>query len=442
MRPTSTSVQQPSHRPVTPVFGSVARFPTISRIHSPDPPCFRLLIHLLLTPTWKRVGSTTLRKFRVMKMVAPSNTNLPLSGLRVLEFAGLAPVPFASLLLTDFGASTLRVDRYTKNSSAPAPDTLTNGKASIALDLKSDAGRRLALELARKADVLLDPFRPGVLEGLGLGPEVLLKENPRLIYARLTGFRRDDPVWRNAAGHDINYLALSGVLSLLGPAGGAPNPPINLLADFAGGGLMCVLGILLALYERQRSGRGQVVDTNMVDGVDYISGFIKGMMSRGLWGQGRGRNLLDGGVPFYGVYKCKGEDEWVSVGALEPQFYKEMVQKMFPDSWNELPDRQNPRNWKKLREKFAAKFAEKSKNEWTSIFAGSDACVVPILTMQEAAERNGVRPPVGLGRTPGKVPVVGKGLKVGQGAGERLKEWGVEAKELEGKWEPVVKGKL
>lgn len=260
----------------------------------------------------------------------------------------------------------------------------------------------MLLSLLAKADVLIDPFRPGVLERLGLSPtDVLLKQNPRLIIARLTGFRRDGK-YKDMAGHDINYLAVSGVLSMLGRAGDNPYPPANILGDFAGGGAMCFLGILLALITRQRTGRGQVVEANMVDGSAYLATMPRLALNTPLWGDRRGENLLDGGCPYYTTYETKDAGRYFAVGALEPQFYLALVNGLGL-KMEDLPARDDKANWPALREIFARKFKEKTRAEWEAIFDGTDACATPVLEQAEL-EKSGYdqRLPVSLADTPGR----------------------------------------
>jgi alpha-methylacyl-CoA racemase len=241
---------------------------------------------------------------------------MALKGLRVVEMAGLAPVPLAGMILADFGAAVIRVDK----PNMPSVDTMARNKRSIAVNLKHKAGVKIVQDLCCNADVLIEPYRPGVMEKLGLGPQHCLSLNPRLVYARLTGFGQTGPLSHHA-GHDINYLAISGVLSMLGRKDSSPVPPINLLADFAGGSLMCVVGVLMALLERTHSNRGQVVDAAMVDGVAYLSSFLFNSHKIGIWTGDRGTNLLDSGAHFYDTYQTS-DGKYMSVGALEPQFYQ------------------------------------------------------------------------------------------------------------------------
>lgn len=351
---------------------------------------------------------------------------LPLEGIRAVELAGLAPGPFAGLMLADYGASVLRIDR----PDTPSTDQLTRNKASIAVDLRNAASRRILLSLLSTTDILIDPFRPGVLERLGLSPsDVLLKHNPRLIVARMTGFRRDGK-YKDMAGHDINYIAVSGALAMLGRAGDKPYAPGNILGDFAGGGAMCFLGILLALLARERTGKGQVVEANMVDGSAYLTTFPRlAQKIPPLWGQERGTNLLDGGSPFYDTYETKDKDKYFAVGALEPKFYAELLQGLGFKP-HEVPDRDDRANWPVLREMFARRFREKTRAEWEGVFDGKDACATPVLENSEL-EASGYeqRPAVHLVDTPGRAVRAdnggwsGGGMQPGERGEETLRAW-------------------
>ncbi|KAF3931916.1 hypothetical protein ABW20_dc0100584 [Dactylellina cionopaga] len=316
----------------------------------------------------------------------------PLSGIRVLEFAGLAPGPFAGILLADYGATVLRVDRAIRSSN-PAPptsDLLSRRKTSIAVDMKSPGGLSFIKALVPHVDVLIDPFRPGVLEKAGLCPTTVLKAlNPRLIVARMTGFRRDGK-YSQMAGHDINYIAVSGVLSMLGRAHEKPYAPGNIIGDFAGGGAVCFLGILLALIERQRTGRGQVVEANMVDGSAFMATMPRLSMKNWSWGGDRGTNLLDGGCPYY------------DTGALEPQFFAALL-KGLGLTKSDLPGaREDPSIWPGLRQLFTTMFKSKTRAEWERIFDGTDACCTPVLTQTELEEQSfDQRPIVTLRDSPG-----------------------------------------
>lgn len=335
-----------------------------------------------------------------------------LDNIRVLELAGLAPGPFTGLLLADNGANVLRVDRVQPGHS-PSPDVLIRGKSSICVDLKDSPGRDFLLRLIPHADVLIDPFRPGVLERLGLGPDVLLKINPRLILARLTGFRRDGK-YATMAGHDLNYLAVSGVLSTLGPAVRTPplghplppSPPGNILADFAGGGLVCFVGIVLALFARIRTGKGQVVEANMVDGVSYLATAPR-ISSKipGQWDQPRGQNLLDGGCPYYRVYECKDIGTYMAVAALEPKFFVALSRGIGLGEKDWGGKRDDRSLWPAMHLLLEKAFREKTRKEWETIFDGIDACCTPVLTHSELeANHYDQRPAVALGDTPSVVP--------------------------------------
>ncbi|KAI0671598.1 CoA-transferase family III [Trametes maxima] len=326
----------------------------------------------------------------------------PLSGIKVVEFAGLAPGPMAGMILADFGAEVVRIDRPPSSSrTAPiGPDVLARGKRSIAVDPKTPSGHAVVRRLVERADVLIDPFRPGVMERLGLGPDIFLAErdgkNKGLVYARLVGFPREGP-HKDRAGHDLNYLALSGVLSML-PGGRKPEFPLNILADFGGGGMMCAMGILLALVERNRSRRGQVVNVDMVAGVRYLSSYP--LLSTqlqlpyfGLEGK-RGTGLLDGGSPFYGVYVC-ADGGWMSVACLEPQFFHTFL-KLFlgalppgfslEGGWRPSDaDRDDMDMWPQVRKFFEQGFALHPRDYWAKVFDANDACAVPVLSPSEAA---------------------------------------------------------
>ena len=302
-----------------------------------------------------------------------------LEGIRVVEMAGLAPAPYCGLILADFGADVVRVDRV----GAGAMDQLANGKRSVAVDLKNPRGVETVLRLIDRADVLLEPFRPGVMEKLGLGPAEACARNPRLIYARLTGYGQDGP-YANMAGHDINYIAISGMLSTIGRRGERPVAPINLLGDFAGGGMLCALGIALALIERSRSGKGQIVDAAMVDGAAYIGTFLYKFRTMGMWSDERGTNLLDGAAPFYESYRTK-DGKFMSVGAIEPQFYAALQRGLGLDPAAE-PHQMDKSHWEKTSARFAEIFAGKTRADWCAIFDGTDACVAPVLGLGEVPE--------------------------------------------------------
>lgn len=306
---------------------------------------------------------------------------MALKGIRVLEMAGLAPAPFCGMLLRDFGASVIRIDRPEPQLDA---DRLGRGKRSIMIDLGKKKGADLLLKMAKKSDVLLEGYRPGVMERLGVGPDVLLKSNPRLVYARLTGFGQTGP-FSAMAGHDINYVAMSGVLSMLGAYGQKPQPPVNLMADFAGGGLLCALGICMALLERERSGKGQVIDASMTEGCAYVSTFLwrtrSSKMALPIWIDERGGNILDGGAHFYNVYETK-DGKHMAVGALEPHFYKILVEGLGLDP-EEVPQFSE---WDKCKAVFADAFKRKTQAEWCAVFDLTDGCAVPVLDYDKASE--------------------------------------------------------
>ncbi|MFD3422009.1 CaiB/BaiF CoA transferase family protein [Streptomyces decoyicus] len=304
-------------------------------------------------------------------------------GLRVLELAAIGPAPYACMMLADLGAEVIRVDRPGQDRAFAAwHRILDRGRRPVALDLKDPAGTGLLLRLVDGADVLVEGFRPGVAERLGVGPAVCRARNPALVYGRMTGWGQDGPL-AQAPGHDINYIGLTGVLHAIGPAGGAPVPPVNLLGDFGGGGMLLVAGILAALFERSRSGLGQVVDAAIVDGTASLAGMLLAMAQAGQWRADRGGNLLDGGAPFYAVYTC-ADGGYVAVGALEERFYTALLAGLGLAA-DRLPDRDDPANWPALRREFADRFATRTRAEWTAAFDGTQACVTPVLSLREAA---------------------------------------------------------
>ena len=318
----------------------------------------------------------------------------PLAGIRVLELAGIGPGPFCAMMLADCGASVLRIDRPGIDRPGPAAasgpadraqarperEFLNRGRQSVVLDLKHPRAVDALLRLVEVADVLLEGFRPGVTERMGVGPEACLRRNPRLVYARMTGWGQQGPL-AASAGHDIGYIARAGALHALGRAGGRPQFPANLLGDFGGGGMVMAYGICAALVERATSGRGQVVDTAIVDGVASLLAMPLMLMAQGRWRDERGVNLLDGGVPWYDVYET-ADGQWMAVGALEPRFYAALLDGL---GLAGAPDRADPRNWPELRELLAARFRDRTREEWTATFAGTDACVEPVLSLTEAA---------------------------------------------------------
>ncbi|GAA2416932.1 CaiB/BaiF CoA-transferase family protein [Actinomadura vinacea] len=314
----------------------------------------------------------------------------PLSGVRVIELAGIGPGPFAAMLLADLGADVIRVDRPSAvrpGAASGGADFSNRGKRSIAVDLKSERGREVVLRLAEKSDVLLEGFRPGVTERLGIGPDDCLARNPRLVYGRMTGWGQQGALARSA-GHDIGYIAVTGALHAIGRDGGPPQVPLNLLGDFAGGSMYLVVGVLSALLESKTSGQGQVVDAAIVDGTAHLSTFIHGMLAGGLWQDRRGVNMLDTGAPWYDVYET-ADGGHMAVGAIEPQFYAEFVRLLGledRDGEAALPGQHDRERWPEMRERFAAAFKTRTRDEWAKVFLPSDACVAPVLSLKEAAE--------------------------------------------------------
>jgi alpha-methylacyl-CoA racemase len=307
----------------------------------------------------------------------------PLTGLRVVELQAIGPGPFCGMMLADMGAEIIRVDRSAAvGSGARSADVLARGRKSIAVDLKNPQGVETVLKLVETADVLLEGFRPGVTERLGLGPDVCLERNPKLVYGRMTGWGQTGTM-AHAAGHDINYISLSGVLHAIGEPGSRPTPPLNLVGDFGGGGMLLAFGIVAALYERGVSGEGQVIDAAMTDGSALLMNSIFGLMGQGVWNQNRGSNLLDGGAHFYGTYETK-DGRFVSIGSIEPQFYALLLEKTGLDQDPDLAQQMSRDDWPKLREKLAAVLATKTRDEWDEIMLGTDICYAPILNFDEA----------------------------------------------------------
>jgi len=313
----------------------------------------------------------------------------PLAGVRVIELAGIGPGPFAAMMLADLGADVVRVDRATEvrpeRFGSPHPDLLNRGRRSIGVDLKTTGGRQVVLDLVAGADALIEGFRPGVTERLGVGPSDCHAVNPLLVYGRMTGWGQDGP---NAAhaGHDIDYLALTGALHGIGRAGERPVPPLNLLGDFGGGGMMLALGVVCALYDVQTGGTGQVVDAAIVDGVAALSTQVHALRRMGRWRDPRGVNLLDGGAPFYDTYEC-ADGRYIAVGALEPRFYAELVRRTgFEPPEGEGQDRTDPGQWSAARRHWARLFRSRTRDEWAALLEHTDACVAPVLDWQEAPQ--------------------------------------------------------
>ena len=311
----------------------------------------------------------------------------PLDGIKVIEMAGLAPSPYCGMILADFGADVVVVDRLTTGApeipNMMPKNPFDRGKRSVRINLKTEAGVSIIQRMIQGSDVLLEPYRPGVMESLGIGPDEALAVNPKLIYARLTGWGQSGP-YASMAGHDINYIALSGALSLFRREGDTPLPPCNLLGDFAGGGMLCALGILLALVERSRSGQGQVVDAAMVDGASSLSTLFYGMLANHLMTLRIGTNALDSGAPYYQVYETK-DGKFMGVGAIEGRFYKALLKGLGVDP-SSLPPQNDMSKWPEMKTRFAEIFKSKTRDEWTAIFEGKDACVAPILDLNEVDE--------------------------------------------------------
>ncbi|GAA4994859.1 CaiB/BaiF CoA-transferase family protein [Yinghuangia aomiensis] len=363
----------------------------------------------------------------------------PLHGIRVLEIASLAPAPFACMILADLGADVLRIDRVTDVDDRPQPtgDPLHRGRRSAAVDLKHPDGAALVRRLAAAADVFVEGFRPGVAERLGIGPADLRSANPRLVYGRMTGWGQTGPLAARA-GHDINYIGLAGALEPIGRAGERPVPPLNLVGDFGGGGMLLAVGILAALYEREHSGAGQVVDAAMVDGAALLTAPLHGLRATGQWEGPRGTNLFDGGAPFYDTYET-ADGRYVAVGAYEPQFYAQLLEGLGLVG-DDLPGQNDRSGWPELRERFAAVFAKRTRDEWTAVFEDTDACVTPVLTPWEA-HRNphnaarGVFTDVAGSRQPAPAPrfertpssTAGPAPAPGQDTAAALLAWGVLA---------------
>jgi alpha-methylacyl-CoA racemase len=311
-----------------------------------------------------------------------------LSGIRIVEIAGIGPAPFAGMMLADHGAEVIRVDRPggTRGGvpTAREADVLARSRASIILDLKSADGIDVFKDLCTTADGLIEGFRPGVMEGLGLGPDHLLAANPRLVYGRMTGWGQDGP-YAQSAGHDINYIALAGVLNGIGRAGEKPVPPVNLIGDFGGGGMMLAFGMLAAILSAQRTGLGQVVDCAMNEGAALLSAMLWGLRAQGNWDDARGVNALDGGAPYYDSY-ATADGKFIAFGPIEPQFYAEFCQRAGLASDPAFEGQLDPANWPALKSRLENVFKQKTRDEWCTLLEGSDACFAPVLSMGEAPD--------------------------------------------------------
>ena len=370
----------------------------------------------------------------------------PLAGFRIVEMAGIGPAPFAAMLFADMGAEVIRVDRREATDLGipgrePKFDVLHRGRRSIAVDVKSQVGSDVVKRLVAKADAVIEGFRPGVMERLGLGPDVLLQINPKLVFGRMTGFGQEGPL-SQAAGHDINYIALAGVLHGIGRKGEAPVPPLNLVGDFGGGGMFLAFGVVCALLEAQKSGKGQVVDAAMVDGSATLMALMYGMFSHGGWKDERGVNVLDTGAPWYNTYQT-GDGKWLAVGAIEQRFYAEFIERLGL-KMSDLPKQHDRKGWPDLHRVFTEKIKSKTRAEWENVFAGSDACVAPILSLGEVAghphnaarntfaRRDGVLQPAPAPRFSRTVPEMGAPPRpIGADTDAVLADYGFEAGEID-----------
>ena len=368
----------------------------------------------------------------------------PLDGVRIIELAGLGPAPFAGMMLADAGADIIRIDRaeratYPPNTE-PHVDLMNRGRRSVAVDLKHPDGVGLVLRLVEGADGLMEGFRPGVTERLGIGPDVCLARNPKLVYGRMTGWGQDGPM-ASAAGHDIDYIALAGALEPMARAGQRPFPPLNLVGDFGGGGMMLAFGMCAAIISARRTGAGQVVDAAMVDGAAALMTMTYTLRSSGMWKEERGTNLLDTGAHFYEVYETS-DGGYMALGAIEPQFYAALLRGLELEG-EDLPDQMDREAWPQMKERFAALFATKTRDEWTAVFEGTDACVAPVLSPWEAPSHPHLRargtfsevagvvqpsPAPRFGGTPGAIRRPPP--NPGQHADEALADWGLDPDEV------------
>lgn len=367
----------------------------------------------------------------------------PLAGLKVVEMVGLGPAPFCAMLLADMGAEVIRIDRPGATGALGLPpryDVAARGRRSLALDLRKPGAVDTVLAMVDRADALIEGYRPGVMERLGLGPDACLARNARLVYGRMTGWGQRGPL-AHAAGHDINYMALSGALHAIGPPDRPPPPPLNYVGDYGGGALLLAFGLMCALHEAGHSGRGQVVDAAMTDGAALLSAMFYGMRAGGQWRAERGANLLDGGAPFYGCYAC-ADGKYVAVGALEPQFHAELIERLGLDLQDFLPQDDHAQ-WPARRRKLAARFAERTRQEWCDLLEGSDACFAPVLDFDEAPQHpqhrergafvsvDGVTQPAAAPRF-SRTPVGRPGSVAEPGADSEavLRDWGIGADNL------------
>ena len=370
----------------------------------------------------------------------------PLTGIRVIELAGIGPGPMCAMLLADLGADVIRIDRPVQAGlgvprRAREFDVLNRGRRSVAVDLKSADGVETVLKMVEQADALIEGFRPGVTERLGLGPEECAARNPKLVYGRMTGWGQEGPL-ATAAGHDINYIALTGALAAIGNTGGPPVPPLNLVGDYGGGALYLAFGVCAALLEAKNSGQGQVVDAAMVDGAASLLSSVFGLYASGAWQLERGTNILDSGSYFYGTYQCS-DGEWISIAPIEGKFHAELLERLGIDP-ADIPNQHDRSRWPELKARMAGIFAGKTRDQWCEELEGTDVCFAPVLTMEEATEHEHIKargtlievegvtqpaPAPRFSRTPGKVhhPVCGPG----EHSREVLSDWGWDAADID-----------
>jgi alpha-methylacyl-CoA racemase len=366
----------------------------------------------------------------------------PLAGIRILEFESIGPAPFAGMLLADMGADVLVIDRPAATDLGlerkRVEAVMMRGKRSVTLDLKNDSSREIALQLIARADALIEGMRPGVMEKLGLGPDAALARNPRLVYGRMTGWGQDGPL-APRAGHDINYIALSGVLHAIGRRGEAPVPPLNLVGDFGGGGMLLGFGVACALIEAARSGKGQVIDAAMVEGASLLAAMFAGFLHSGQFSEARGDNILDTGAPWYDVYETK-DGRHVSIGSIEARFFEELIQRL---QLKDVPPQHDRGRWPEMKALFEKTFRSKTRDEWVKVFEGSDACFAPVLSWSEARRdghnvfRNSFTRVAGIeqpspaprfSRTPGEIRRAPP--ERGEGGAQALLEWGFNETEI------------
>lgn len=365
----------------------------------------------------------------------------PLKGIKVVEIAGLGPGPFCAMMLADMGADVVRVDRKGGGSLGNAQfDFLNRGKRSVVIDLKKPEGIEAVLKLVEQADIVTEGFRPGVMERLGLGPDVCLARNPKVVYGRMTGFGQTGPMAK-AAGHDINYIAMSGMLHAIGNAGHKPVPPLNLVGDFGGGGMFLAFGLVSALLESKTSGKGQVVDATMIDGAAVLGTMMYGMSAQGLWRDERGVNLLDTGAHFYDTYETK-DGKYVSIGSIEPQFYAELIRLADLDA-EVFGAQMDISRWGEMKDKLAEVFKQKTRDEWCDLMENTDVCFAPVLSLMEATrhphnvergtffEQNGHVQPAPAPRFSRTVPALPVAPpSPGEHTDQALADWGFPADEI------------